>query len=306
MAYWLFFCGLCQGLLFLSLEIPSLALAPPQFPPNDLIEAYSLNGSIPIDHFYIDDSRQGQGTHYKYPETSIERFISGAHTMISRFQSMRDHLAGGEVEVIQRLPRQQWFQYAMYMYQSAIQGKKVCVFGAMEPWAEAFALALGAKEVVTIEYNVLTFDHPSLLTLSQANFSLLYDEHSPYRHYFDVALSASAFDHDGLGRYGDPLNPNGDIEAMQKALTLLQPKGIMIFTVPIGPDVVVFNMLRRYGEKRLPLLLEGWNVVEKMGWQDELINQPRPWTKTYEPVLILSPKSEALSNDNAVHDGRDL
>ena len=28
---------------------------------------------------------------------------------------------------------------------------------------------------------------------------------------YDVCLSISSFDHDGLGRYGDPLDPSGDL-----------------------------------------------------------------------------------------------
>ena len=34
---------------------------------------------------------------------------------------------------------------------------------------------------------------------------------------FDVALSISSFDHDGLGRYGDPLEPDNDLRAMRVA-----------------------------------------------------------------------------------------
>jgi hypothetical protein len=39
---------------------------------------------------------------------------------------------------------------------------------------------------------------------------------------FDLVLSMSSFEHDGLGRYGDPLNPNGDIMAMRSTRRLLK------------------------------------------------------------------------------------
>ena len=80
---------------------------------------------------------------------------------------------------------------------------------------------------------------------------------------FDVALSISSFDHDGLGRYGDPVDPKGDIKAMQEAQALLKPGGLMFLTVPVGPDILVWNLHRRYGEHRLPLLLGGWEEVER-------------------------------------------
>jgi hypothetical protein len=40
---------------------------------------------------------------------------------------------------------------------------------------------------------------------------------------FDVVLSISSFEHDGLGRYGDPLNPDGDMAAMRSTRRLLKP-----------------------------------------------------------------------------------
>ena len=43
-----------------------------------------------------------------------------------------------------------------------------------------------------------------------------------------------SFDHDGLGRYGDPINPDADLEAMQNVQKLLRPGHKMFLTVPIG------------------------------------------------------------------------
>ena len=50
-----------------------------------------------------------------------------------------------------------------------------------------------------------------------------------------------SFDHDGLGRYGDPLNPDGDLEAMRTVYRLIKPEGILFLTVPIGTCIVVFE-----------------------------------------------------------------
>jgi Caenorhabditis protein of unknown function, DUF268 len=33
---------------------------------------------------------------------------------------------------------------------------------------------------------------------------------------FDAGFSISSFEHDGLGMYGDPLDPDGDLKAMRK------------------------------------------------------------------------------------------
>ena len=43
-----------------------------------------------------------------------------------------------------------------------------------------------------------------------------------------------SFDHDGLGRYGDRLQPDGDLLAMQTVAAVLQDQGLLFLTVPVG------------------------------------------------------------------------
>ena len=47
-----------------------------------------------------------------------------------------------------------------------------------------------------------------------------------------------SFDHDGLGRYGDPLNPNGDLVAMETVGSVLKEGGLFFLTVPIGEQLI--------------------------------------------------------------------
>ena len=39
----------------------------------------------------------------------------------------------------------------------------------------------------------------------------------------------------------------------------------MILSVPVGKDEIMWNAGRVYGEKRLPLLLQGWTLVDSFG-----------------------------------------
>ena len=93
----------------------------------------------------------------------------------------------------------------------------------------------------------------------------------------------------GLGRYGDPVDPIGDLKAMQEAKNLLQPHGRMFLTIPVGPDVLAWNLHRRYGQARLPLMLEGWDVVERVGWDEARLTQEANYRQSYEPVFVLKP-----------------
>ena len=97
-------------------------------------------------------------------------------------------------------------------------------------------LALGARHVTTVEYNKLTYDHPNITTLLLSNLDTT-------KIHFDAVISLSSFDHDGLGRYGDPINPDGDLEAMKMVQSVLNEQGLLFLTVPIGRNIIIRNYM---------------------------------------------------------------
>ncbi len=58
--------------------------------------------------------------------------------------------------------------------------------------------------------------------------------------------SMHVVEHVGLGRYGDPLDPNGDLKAMRELQRVLAPGGSLLFVVPVGVSRVCFNAHRIY------------------------------------------------------------
>jgi hypothetical protein len=64
---------------------------------------------------------------------------------------------------------------------------------------------------------------------------------------FDVGFSISSFEHDGLGMYGDPLDPDGDLKAMRKMTERIKPGGLLFVAVPTGRDKLLFNNASIYG-----------------------------------------------------------
>ena len=54
-------------------------------------------------------------------------------------------------------------------------------------------------------------------------------------------------EHVGLGRYGDELDPDGDVKAMRELARVLAPAGNLLFVVPVGRPRVQFNAHRIYG-----------------------------------------------------------
>jgi hypothetical protein len=69
----------------------------------------------------------------------------------------------------------------------------------MSPTIESLCLALGAKHVSIVDYNQLTYEHPQLTTYTVADWDAARKTETKSR-LFDVVLSISSFDHDGLGR----------------------------------------------------------------------------------------------------------
>jgi SAM-dependent methyltransferase len=53
---------------------------------------------------------------------------------------------------------------------------------------------------------------------------------------FDAVCSLSAIEHIGLGRYRDPIDPDGDITAVQRVREWLKPGGFFYFDVPYTPE----------------------------------------------------------------------
>lgn len=54
-------------------------------------------------------------------------------------------------------------------------------------------------------------------------------------------------EHVGLGRYGDPIDYEGDLLAMRELKRIVAPGGSLLFVVPIGHPRIVYNAHRIYG-----------------------------------------------------------
>jgi hypothetical protein len=67
--------------------------------------------------------------------------------------------------------------------------------------------------LVLIQHNAVSYRHPALHAYTHRAFFASKERPKT----FDVIHSISTFDHDGLGRYGDPLDPDGDLRSMKEA-----------------------------------------------------------------------------------------
>ena len=58
--------------------------------------------------------------------------------------------------------------------------------------------------------------------------------------------SLGVIEHIGLGRYGDPLDSEGDLKAINELKRVLANDGSLLFVVPVGQPKIMFNAHRIY------------------------------------------------------------
>lgn len=133
-----------------------------------------------------------------------------------------------------------------------INNKSVAIFGSITPWVESIVLHNRAKlPIITVDYNQPKSLDKRLQT--ELMTTMLENEEQ-----FDVAISYSSIEHDGQGRYGDPLDPDGDFAAIKEIWLKVAPGGYLLLNVPTGNDQFHWYSMRVYGPARLPLLTRGW------------------------------------------------
>lgn len=149
----------------------------------------------------------------------------------------------------------------LHKYAHLIKGARGMVIGSQAPWAEAALFRHGAAHVTTVEYMTIETTHPNLIALTPAQAAAQFLSKTLHRP--DFVFSFSSLEHDGLGRYGDPLNAFGDLQSIAKIHCMLPVNGLLFLGLPVGQDAVAFNAHRIYGLNRLSVILSmGFRLVD--------------------------------------------
>jgi len=69
-------------------------------------------------------------------------------------------------------------------------------------------------------------------------------------------------EHVGLGRYGDPIDYDGDMKAARELSRVLAPAGTLIFVTPVGQPRIEFNAHRIYSYEQVLTLFPNLKVTE--------------------------------------------
>lgn len=92
--------------------------------------------------------------------------------------------------------------------------------------------------------------------------------------------SLCVIEHIGLGRYGDPLDPEGTRKAAVELARVLAPGGDLYVSVPIGRSYVAFNAHRSFTKDELLGLFSSLKLVDY-----QLVNDHGPSTASNPETL---------------------
>jgi hypothetical protein len=89
---------------------------------------------------------------------------------------------------------------------------------------------------------------------------------------FYAVVTFSSVEHSGPGRYGDALNPFGDLQTMARSWCVSKPDAALVIGVMCQlKDVISFNAHRNYGPLMYSHLLANWNQVWKAPGGDQTV-----------------------------------
>jgi hypothetical protein len=243
--------------LFKKINTPNMSLffrPPLNKPPDDMFDEFTQHGQMPITKYlYVNEVYADS----KNDEKNTQKVITRAELDMYRDKVRRGEALGYNDKVLSEL---------MGSYRQMLEAKTITVVGTQLPWVEAIALEVGASKITTLDYTHNKYEQAELLEWIHVSDYLANAITAQMIENFDNAVSFSSLEHAGLGRYGDPLNPNGDIEAVQQIHCMLKPGGLLFLGLPAshdGSSYIEFNAHRMYGKARLDRLLQGWKLLMK-------------------------------------------
>jgi len=138
-----------------------------------------------------------------------------------------------------------------------------------------------ALDLIPVAWSYL---HPRLHFVQQDIFEAQIEPES-----LDLVINCSTIEHIGLGRYGDSVDADGDLKAMELLHDALKPGGVMLLTIPVGRDAIHKPYHRVYGMERLPLLLDSLALTNSEFW---VKNEENRWIQTDELTAMQSTSSQ--------------
>ena len=120
--------------------------------------------------------------------------------------------------------------------------------------------------VIFLDYRPLLAKVSNLQVLGGSLLSLPFAERS-----ISSLSCLHVVEHIGLGRYGDPLNPDGTRKALHQLARVLAPDGNLFLSTPVGKHKLAFNAHRIHTPESICAMVPNLRLIEFSGVNEKKI-----------------------------------
>jgi len=239
-------------------DAPAAHWPPPDGIPDVMMNDFTMGNQVKVNYQF--DMQRYSGLTAR--ENLWKKDDVDAWVAMAKSGTLEGTYGVGETNQVIRTIRE-----ACVKHNQCVKGLHVMVIGSERPWLEAVLLAEGAARITTLEYGSITSLHPQIQTLLPSELREKFLAGTVEK--FDAIATFSSVEHSGLGRYGDTLNPWGDIQAIAKAWCVAKEYAPMLIGVMPGvgvanmEDRVTWNLHRQYGKLRWAQMMANWEQISR-------------------------------------------
>lgn len=151
---------------------------------------------------------------------------------------------------------------AHYFYQGAWLAKKLAQFGTaqhVDVGSSVLTVSVlsAFAETVFVDYRPLNASLSGLTSLAGDILSLPFADNS-----IGSLSCLHVIEHIGLGRYGDPIDPEGSLKGAGELQRVVSSGGKLFLSLPIGRERICFNAHRVYAPASIPAMFPRMRLVE--------------------------------------------
>jgi len=226
---------------------------PPQSIPTELLDDFTMRGTAKVYDLYMYHRYSGgKGHTLEWKNEDITSAVR-APTLYPAAEAFTTY----------RSNEGRYFEQAVREFHSAVAGNVGIVWGSEKPWVEIILARAGARHILTVEYGEIVSTYPDMTVTTPAQFAAFMLTN---KREFDFGATFSSLEHSGLGRYGDAMDPFGDLQSAAETWCALKPGGIFFLGLPsvdiaASQDELHWTAHRLYGPHRLAQMFRGFRYL---------------------------------------------